>query len=262
MCFIYRLNDSIEFRPDDNRLINLHNTQQQVTLSASCARCLLLLVKKRDLVTQHELFNYAWGDNAISATPNNLYQNISLLRKALKGLTSHDNAWIVTLPRKGFQLDDNVTIEEIAAPEAASSSTSVADEMPPVAPAPPPPSAGLLMTWFKYKKTLIFTWVVFITLLAASLTAIDYFMFPHNAIAQRYIYYKDIEACKIYLNKDAYDSVAYRKVLGALEVSCKHNPYTYITVYPILHTATALSCTAAIGHKHTQCISSIIRGFK
>ncbi|MEW5558962.1 winged helix-turn-helix domain-containing protein [Enterobacter asburiae] len=258
MCFTYLLNDSVEFHPDENLLINKHNTQQQVSLSASSARCLLLLIKKRDIVTQNELFEYAWGNNAISATPNNLYQNISLLRKALKGLTSHNNSWIVTLPRKGFRLDESVVAEVIVVEKHTETvlpavKNTVQEK---------PGSGDSFFAKFSHPQTAhLLTYLALVILLILGVVTVDYMLFPRTSIAEKFVFYKNVGACKVYFNKDTRSFKTHFKILDMLEASCRRNPYTYITIYPILHTATVLSCTVPVDSKDPQCTSSVIRGF-
>jgi len=259
MCFSYLLNDCVEFRPDENLLINKHNAQQQVSLSASSARCLLLLIKKRDIVTQNELFEYAWGNNAVSATPNNLYQNISLLRKALKSLTTHNNSWIVTLPRKGFRLDESVVTEEIIVQERTETPLPAVEDRVQEKPI----RGDTFFAKCSHPQTArLLTYLALVILLIFGVVAADYKLFPRTSIAGKFVFYKDVGACKIYFNQGGGGLKTHIKILDTLETNCRRNPYTYITVYPILHTATALSCTAPVDSKDPQCTSSVIRGFK
>lgn len=259
MCFSYLLNDCIEFRPDENLLINKHNTQQQVSLSVSSARCLLLLIKRKDVVSQNELFDFAWGDNAISATPNNLYQNISLLRKAFKGLTTHCNSWIVTLPRKGFRLDERVIIEEVIVPEHTETILPVDENTVQEKTG----SGNSFFAEYRHPKVArVLTYLALVALLISGVMTADYMLFSRNSISRKFVFYKDVNACKVYFNKDAGGFKTHIKILDTLEANCRRNPYIYITVYPLLHTATALSCTMPVDSKDPQCTSSIIRGFK
>lgn len=259
MCFSYLLNDSVEFRPDENLLINKHNAQQQVSLSASSARCLLLLIKKRDIVTQNELFEYAWGNNAASATPNNLYQNISLLRKALKGLTTHNNNWIVTLPRKGFRLDESVVAKEIIVQQHTEAVLPEAEKTIQEQPG----SGNSFFAKCSHPLTArLLTCLGLVSLLILGAVTVDYMLFPRTSIARKFAFYKDVGACKIYFNNDVGSFKKQIKILDTLEANCRRNPYTYVTVYPILRTATVLSCTVPVDSKDPQCTSNVIRGFK
>ena len=258
MRFIYLLNGSVEFRPDENLLINKHNSQQQVSLSASSSRCLLLLIKKGDIVTQNELFEHAWGKNAASATPNNLYQNISLLRKALKGLTTHNNNWIVTLPRKGFRLEESVIAEEIIVQEHTEAILPAENTVQVT-----PESGHSIATKSNPPRTArLLTYLLLFTMLIIGMATVYYVLFPWTSIAGKFAFYKNVGDCKVYFNKNAVSFKTHLKILDRLDASCRRNPYTYITVYPILHTATALSCTAPVDSKAPHCTSSVIRGFK
>lgn len=259
MCFSYLLNGCVEFRPDENLLINKHNTQQQVSLSASSARCLLLLIQKRDIVTQNELFEYAWGNNAISATPNNLYQNISLLRKALKGLTTHNNSWIVTLPRKGFRLDESVIAVEIIVQEQTETLVPAVED---TVQEKPVRGETFFAKCSRPQTVRLLAYLALVILLIFGVMAVDYKLFPRTSIAGKFVFYRDVGACKVYFNKDIGGFKTQFRILDTLKASCHRTPYIYITVYPILHTATVFSCTVPVNSKDPQCTSSVIRGFK
>ncbi|QCT21104.1 hypothetical protein FEM41_16350 [Jejubacter calystegiae] len=259
MCVGYLLGECVEFHPGENLLTNRKSKQQRAVLSPTTTRCLLLLIKNRELVTQSELFEFVWEENAISATPNNLYQNISLLRRALKSVSDRSNSWVVTVPRRGFRLDRDLDIAPLDL-TAAAEPTDIAQKMTATTKA-----VGEKSRYWKLKlenrRSLLLYSTLFI-IFAITLFILDNTIFPGASLAQNFIFHQEQNGCRIYINKDAQESKTHMNVFAAIRTDCQHNPYTYITAYPILHSASVLSCTASISSKDPFCISHVIRGFK
>ncbi|WP_320407084.1 winged helix-turn-helix domain-containing protein [Yersinia proxima] len=71
-------------------------------------------------ISQNDLYTIVWGDNGASVTPNTLYQNISLLRKALQdsGIKGEN---LTTVRGQGFLFNVSSILEqevtEIAHPQ-------------------------------------------------------------------------------------------------------------------------------------------------
>ncbi|SQI34151.1 Transcriptional regulatory protein, C terminal [Leminorella richardii] len=81
----------------------------EVVLNTSTNRCLLLLLQRQGVVvTQKEFFKVVWGNRGQYITANTLYQNISLLRKALK-TTGVERDIIQTIPKEGVCFSGKVT---------------------------------------------------------------------------------------------------------------------------------------------------------
>lgn len=77
------------------------------TPTSNCLR--LLLQHSGETLSQKFLFEHAWENKGIHATPNALYQNIAQIRKALKVLGLSEST-IRTLPRAGFKLYADVQV--------------------------------------------------------------------------------------------------------------------------------------------------------
>ncbi|WP_227317617.1 winged helix-turn-helix domain-containing protein [Cedecea davisae] len=258
MFFAYLLNDSVEFRPEENRLVGHKDERQQISLSTPASRCLLLLIEAQGLVTQKEMFDYAWGETAELTTPNNLYQNISLLRKALKTISGCENGWIITEPRKGFRLEKNILIKKL---DSSGKGDSV-------------PSAEncwrkKIAVFFRFntgirnrKPLLVFTYLTVALLFMAALMVGDRLFFPETALIKNYVLLNSVDDCHLYVNKDAREYSTHVAVFSALKLNCSQRPYVYITAYPILHSATVFSCDLPLDSDDPQCISRLSRGFK
>lgn len=259
MPLTYLINQLIEFRPHEQRLINKENNQLSVQLPAPATRCLQLLVESRRLVTQAELYQFVWGEAAASVSPNSLYQNISLLRKALRKVTGCENHWVVTSPRKGFHLDSHLEIETLSPAE---------DKMPEIAHCKNKKYKTDILLKIKEKifcrkglKTLgIYT--AFMAIFSTLLFFVDDTFFPQTALTDTFVFFKTLENCNVFINKDALETTSHMTVLSALNLTCKRNHYVYITAYPILHSATVMSCNMRLNTPGLHCISRLIREFR
>lgn len=140
----YLIDGRLCFYPVTNVLKPLDDSITEVVLSKPASRCFLLLIERQGEVVSHDDFiNEVWGKKGIVVTKNTYYQSISILRKRLKALGFDDDV-IVTLPRKGLMLSEEVAVikqnnlkpehvsaeaEETSAPDGdAMTSSSVPDD--------------------------------------------------------------------------------------------------------------------------------------
>lgn len=108
----YILSDRVMFSPAENKLTPLGPRGSEVILHAPVSRFLLLLLQRHGaIVLQDEIYREVWEKLGQRVAPNTLYQNVSLLRKALK------KAGVVTLtirtyPKAGFSFKGPIQIYE------------------------------------------------------------------------------------------------------------------------------------------------------
>lgn len=124
----YLINNSVYFYPAQQLLVPISEEYAQVSLNVPASRCLtLLLEKKGEIVTKYDLSQDVWQSRGQYTSANTLYQNISLIRKALREVgISHDT--IHTIPREGFSFlgtailmqEDNAPAENVSQAGAAS----------------------------------------------------------------------------------------------------------------------------------------------
>ncbi|WP_313571691.1 winged helix-turn-helix domain-containing protein [Pantoea piersonii] len=106
----YLIDGRLCFYPVTNVLKPLDDSIAEVVLSKPASRCFLLLIERQGEVVSHDDFiNEVWGKKGIVVTRNTYYQSISILRKRLKALGFDDDV-IVTLPRKGLMLSEEVAV--------------------------------------------------------------------------------------------------------------------------------------------------------
>ncbi|WNJ78500.1 winged helix-turn-helix domain-containing protein [Cedecea neteri] len=109
----YMINDEIIFNPEKRVLFRVDDETNVETLNTPTTKCFLLLISRNGIVDQATIYSYVWGENESMITPNNLYQNISLIRRALSKLSPGLNL-IKTIPRIGFSIDTEIKIEKIS----------------------------------------------------------------------------------------------------------------------------------------------------
>lgn len=108
----FLIDSRIVFDCERNELYVLNQPELlKETLNEPCARCLeALLSSPGEIITQAELYTAGWGNDDREVSPNTLYQNILLARKALKSVSESNTDFIITLPRKGFKFNDAISV--------------------------------------------------------------------------------------------------------------------------------------------------------
>jgi DNA-binding winged helix-turn-helix (wHTH) protein/TolB-like protein/Flp pilus assembly protein TadD len=118
---IIKFND---FRIDVERRLLLDRDENPVPLTPKVFDLLLYLAENcGKLLTKDELMSAVWPDTIVEES--NLTQNISILRRAL-GDVRGDNAFIVTVPGRGYKFVADVAVEsttEIEQPAIETAST-------------------------------------------------------------------------------------------------------------------------------------------
>ncbi|MFA3760099.1 transcriptional regulator [Yersinia sp. 2466 StPb PI] len=108
----YIINGNVIFYPGSGIVSSLL-TGNTVKLNAPTAQLLEAFVSRVGMtISQSELYNIAWGEKGSSVTPNTLYQNISLLRKALKDVGVIGES-VTTVRGKGFIFTMATVIENM-----------------------------------------------------------------------------------------------------------------------------------------------------
>lgn len=107
----YRFNDHILFDADTRTLSPTDFSDDPISISSPSKRLLLLLIAHHGEAVGRELiFKKVWDDYGMVSSNNNLNQCVSKLRRVIKNLGVEDEV-IVTVPKVGFMLRDEITIE-------------------------------------------------------------------------------------------------------------------------------------------------------
>ncbi|AUN53793.1 TPA: transcriptional regulator [Klebsiella pneumoniae] len=107
------INNKIIYYPEDNRLTSAYDKEISININAPASRCLLLLIEhQKKILSRDDFLEVVWNRNGMHVLHNTFYQNISLLRKALKKAGLEEDI-IVTIRKKGVTLSPKVNIKLI-----------------------------------------------------------------------------------------------------------------------------------------------------
>lgn len=106
----YIFNRSVIFSPNENVIYRISNKNMSIKLNSPSSKCLLLLLRNNGMTKACDLYNFAW-DNSSVVTPNNLYQNIFLIRRALQKILDCNTSYIISKPRHGFYICPSLNFE-------------------------------------------------------------------------------------------------------------------------------------------------------
>ncbi|MFW0765591.1 winged helix-turn-helix domain-containing protein [Trabulsiella odontotermitis] len=110
---LYVINNCIDFRAGQNQLV-LKGSGVATKLTYPAARCLELMLEQHGkIVTHAELYQKVWEERGANTTPNTLYQNISLIRRALKEMIPDGDKLINTIPRRGFRIHFDAVVNKV-----------------------------------------------------------------------------------------------------------------------------------------------------
>lgn len=108
----YRINGQILFDTDSGSLGLEGFPEESLAISNPSKRLLLLLIAHHgEQVSRELIFRKVWDDYGMVSSNNNLNQCVSKLRRVLKTLGIADEV-IITVPKVGFMLAHNITLEK------------------------------------------------------------------------------------------------------------------------------------------------------
>ena len=281
------INECIEFRPVLKKLTSLKNPEVSVILTTPASRCLLLLLEASpDIVLQQDFFKKVWEEEGMLVPANTLYQNISIVRRGLRAVGDTDQKLIATIPRKGFQIDDNVRIikqDDIveATDSIALDITNTLDsELPDKSfnPVIDDASSEPLITPLsqpspienekQIKKMLLPVMLVLIAFFTGFIvTSFIWYAHEEPAFFNNYTLIETDNGCHFHTRNDIHDNnnpySKYKSLILNTGLSCKSYPWVYFPLSATSPTLTALACR----NKYTTesspgCISLHISGIK
>jgi DNA-binding winged helix-turn-helix (wHTH) protein len=96
------LEDKVVYDSDTHSLFHIGKRDTQITLAIPASLCLLALLQNKDEPVSHaELLSFAWTSRGMNVSTNTVYQNVSILRKALVNYGLPGDM-IKTVPKRGF----------------------------------------------------------------------------------------------------------------------------------------------------------------
>ncbi|XKD91929.1 transcriptional regulator [Morganella morganii] len=227
-----KINNCIIYFPDKNLLQNLLFTNKKVILNEPSARCLdILLMSSSDIVTHQELYTCGWGNTSVEPTPNTLYQNILLIRKALREISDDNLDYIITTPRKGFYFNKNIPVEVVIndnvylVQDESRADTHLENNRP---------ASKNKVNNNKRKYSFIIYISFWLSVLFIAYQGILYCTAKPLNYFDNYQFVRHNDNCNIFFNKNNEMSISKRNEENIAHsnkaISCNEYPYRYITI--------------------------------
>lgn len=186
-----------------------------------------LLLMKRTLTTPQELYGYAWDDNGASTTPNNLYQNISLIRKALSNTLGGQDDYIVTVPRKGFYINPELSVSEDVAGNILADATLTDTKFP-------------IKKWLASKCGAL---AIFAIMMIFAMDVIVYRTYNENIkLFSTYTELVRFQDCKFYSDPELSSDARLNKIATRMKWTCIRGKFNYISGYDFTSPFSIISC--------------------
>lgn len=249
---IYIINNEVEFWPEKKLLRRVDSPEFYYILNAPASKCFELLLEKRGLVYHDELYQYAWDKEAFEPSPNTLYQNMSILRRGLRKVSSNPDI-IATVARKGFKIKEST--------EVVISQTNVKEQFPVTENNEIVASDIIFHERKCFRYSTVFSALFILTIV--SLAAFNY----SDRLSERepiydYEFISKNNECELYGNKESIGlDVAELNVNG---LECHDYPYNYITRFEFASNYSVISCNFSLTakNKRTTCKTLYVRDYK
>ncbi|MGE4686781.1 winged helix-turn-helix domain-containing protein [Yersinia enterocolitica] len=253
----YVINSLAVFYPSERAIVSILNGNR-IKLNAPTSQLLEAFIGNiGSTITQSELYSAAWGNNGGNVTPNTLYQNISLLRKALQD-SGIKGEYLTTVRGQGFLfnvssiLEQNVTdisLERNDIDEPCSEPTNKSD---------------IITTTKTVVKRKNYKFISLASLLLFSLVLFD----KKNAYENTddNIYLSSVNTCNVFTERQNHELLEENKVNKFLEdklLDCQNYPYAYMHYSDIHSTVSLTSCNLDINsHGKNKCKTEIFYNYE
>lgn len=255
---VYVIKRNILFWPDRNLLSDQKSEIKSVQLTGSSSRCLELLLSKAELVTQGELYEYAWQGSGFTPSPNTLYQSISILRRAFKKLDGSSDKFILTETRKGFIFNPQIPTESYL------KTYTQEDDIP-----PQEENITHKTSYIEPRKSNNYSWwgiaKIALTVLICFFM-MTFLIFPHvNGSGNKNImstYKKTLltekSGCIFFLSPHTPETSL--KNISLSHLSCNQKPFNYVTTHSYSPHISIISCNKEFTMRPDNCSVLFLRG--
>lgn len=261
---IVYIEDKVVYDPSTHSIYSIDDDSTQASLAIPASLCFLALIQNQgDVVSHNELLSFAWSSRGMSVSQNTLYQNVSLLRKALEsfGVTGEI---IRTVPKRGFVIPTGFPIKIIDKTEAditADDSEQVINLTSPSDVYVPLPEK-----WKTTKLSAFFFLLVCSVAFSLTYLISDYLnedIIPVY-IPPKFVKMESIGDCHVFRNYSLRENVFFTHFLSGINAACGKEKWWYLTNYPPGPQISLLKCTVDItaqtADKTSLCISDFYTG--
>ncbi|MEM6162366.1 winged helix-turn-helix domain-containing protein [Erwinia sp. P6884] len=233
---VYTINGTVIFNSVKHTIVSCqHGSGKECKLNQPASRCLLLLIQNNGkTISQEKFIDEVWRKKGMEVAVNTFYQNISILRKALRSC-GLDQRVVITVPKKGIML--HAEIEEQSESNSIEPSIENVDT-----------SQGVIR--IKRGKSQIKTiYIGSIILLLLLLNTLLFFFFIHKDVPSHYPEYRYqmlFNGCKLYTNTNRmiYKIKEIEKLNDVL--NCQNYAFVYLTLYTFSSQASLLMCSSEL----------------
>lgn len=259
----YKIDGRVVFFPDDKALKALNSSivdNNIVVLHTPAARCLSTLLDNQGrLVTQKMLFEAVWERYDLEPSSNSLYQSISTIRKNMS-LLGINKTIIVTRPREGFFIPDDILIEVIRddfsglmiAAEDGNQSEVDKEERS-------------LSVKFLRAPSIFRIKLLGVVLLLCSMAL---YLTPDQLESKNHFSHfiaseRNDRGCFIYYNRDSTDFIKHQKFMETHHYKCIKYPYVYVETYTHAPKLSVIRCDEDMKKiKSPICVSEYYADYK
>ncbi|CAI1136960.1 Transcriptional regulatory protein, C terminal [Serratia marcescens] len=260
------LNQYIVYDKSAASLSPVDSPDDVIFLTTPANNCLQILLNNRsEITTQKQLFAEVWEKHGIPINANTLYQNIAMIRKAFRQLGVEDDI-IITVPRRGMLVAENVRIDDFSFEEPPPSELSHSMD----------PAHQVVSKMFMeeqsdritthaevpHRKVMrrLLTRALYLLLIAASAIITSYLYREYLNAQSRfysYRYLSDYEQCQIYI--DSRDENKTKKIIetsiAKAGIRCEDHERIYASFFPGAPRESFILCDGDILKSSTQCRS-------
>lgn len=247
MSTTFCIDGRLAFHSGKNMLSRLDNPDLTEVLNEPCARCLeTLLAAQGNVVSQAELYKAGWGKAHKDVSPNTLYQNILLARKAFRKVAENNDDFIITVPRNGFRFNENLAVTVC---DNLDNPAAVSDEPESVLRGGRGDNISLrqtlspLLLRVALPASALF---IFLSAIMFMFMSFSYGLSRHDDFNADYVYAGNHAGCEIYLIKrQSLADVNAEQILRKwpdITSGCDRLPLRYVSPYRNLQSVFYLAC--------------------
>jgi DNA-binding winged helix-turn-helix (wHTH) protein len=271
---VYILNTYIAFSPEKGQLTARDTDELVITLNKPVSRCLELLIERRfSTVPQHDFYRYVWGDDGDKVSVMMLYQCIGLLRKGLRAFKMGGGAKMIkTVPKQGFSLYPDVTVDEVDdlvlaphEPRVFSASPLAVNKGSASVPAVTRSSPSIKRAFARQRRGALFLLTGCIAALGLMVFQLGWWGTPSSVnYASKYIHKVTVSGCQVFTNHVVNNVEKVKENIELSQIDCNKNPYIYLTGFQYSQQLSLLSCDRPLGENaaSTCYVNNIVRDNK
>lgn len=235
------LDNKVVYDSDTHSLFHIGKRDTQINLAIPASLCLLALLQNKDEpVSLAELLSFSWTSRGMNVSTNTVYQNVSILRKALVNFGLAGDI-IKTVPKRGFVVLAESFSEFESNQEYIADVASVKKNTPPII---MEPASGQKITIRGVTSVLVSTALCLLIFYGA------YFLTERSEKNQsRYIYPEFTELhqpgdCHVYRNKSVRNNGFFIDFISSHMLKCEQQKWWYIFNYPPASQTFVLRCSS------------------